>query len=50
MRLIALTLFPIEVSVTQEGAPGPGEGHHGKGNWYGNVDADLHTDSQPSLL
>ena len=35
------TLFSIEVSVTKEGTPGPGEGHHGKGNWYRDVDSDL---------
>ena len=36
-----VTLLAIEVGIPQEGSPGPGEGHHGQGDWDGNIDSDL---------
>ena len=38
------SLFPIEVSITQERAPGPCEGHHGKRHWDGDVDSNLRSE------
>ena len=44
-RKFRLTLFSIEVCITEERSPGAREWHHGKRNWDGNIHTDLPTHS-----